>query len=228
MNSKTWQEQKGSLGVLESWSPAKSTPALQHSSTPGPRRSRVAFTIIELLAVIAIIGLLAGMVLFLGPAINDLRKRKLVHAQMEQLAMLIEHYKEVKGFYPPDNPKNPATNSLYYELTAQTTDRILLKKFFGVNGIINSPDGGGATNIFFRSIKDNQIININPAAPLYILGVKVTPPRGSALTDFCPWHYRVAPQTPDPSIHNPNGFDLWVEAEMSKGPMTFGNWKDKE
>jgi prepilin-type N-terminal cleavage/methylation domain-containing protein len=76
-----------------------------------------AFTLIEMLVVISIIGILAALLL---PAAGAIKRKAILgraKAQMVQLQTAIEAYKQKTGFYPPDNSTNyPALNQLYYEL----------------------------------------------------------------------------------------------------------------
>jgi prepilin-type N-terminal cleavage/methylation domain-containing protein len=194
-------------------------------------KGQMGFTLVELLVVIAIIGILAGLVLWLMPGINDAQKRKAVHAQLEQLTMLIEQYKEVKGYYPPENTVDPGASPMFYELTGTTYKTVpestLMKTLLNAEGIINSTNAIPNPKNFFPNIK-NQYININQNTnppndvPIYVLAVKVRSPQGQ---DYCRWNYRISPPN---ELHNPNGFDLWVEVQLNKGATVIGNWKDKE
>lgn len=103
-----------------------------HSSVEASPRAQAtsAFTLIELLAVIAVIGILAGMVVGLAPAASNKLKESRVRAELQQLVTLIEAYKAKYGVYPPDGIRqlnfpgeglqtvsNPALNPLFYELS---------------------------------------------------------------------------------------------------------------
>jgi prepilin-type N-terminal cleavage/methylation domain-containing protein len=76
-----------------------------------------AFTLIELLVVIGIIGLLASLTVGLTSVASKKSKESRVKAELNQLVTAIETYRSVLGFYPPDNPGMPSTNSLFYELS---------------------------------------------------------------------------------------------------------------
>jgi len=91
-----------------------------------PIRARRAFTLIELLIVISVIVLLAGLTF---PAVRAARlsvMRSRARSEMSQIETAIERYKDRLGFYPPDNPipavnpNNWAMNQLYYELLGTT------------------------------------------------------------------------------------------------------------
>jgi prepilin-type N-terminal cleavage/methylation domain-containing protein len=189
-----------------------------------------AFTLIEMLVVIAIIGTLAGLVLHLGPGIHDAQRRKTVQAQMEQLTLLIEHYKEVKGFYPPGNnaPENAFLNTLYYELTGTNPPVGVDLAAFRVGGILNEKSASGYKD-FFSNIKETQFYESSEHRGARFLGIRTKPPADgpAGFNNFCPWYYRPA-QEGDATIHNPKGFDLWMRVELNRGPTIIGNWKDRE
>lgn len=69
-------------------------------STRSPR-SRKGFTLIELLTVVAIIGILAGILIpTIGAAMTSAKKAK-GRNQMRQYATAIKQYKAEYGYYPP-------------------------------------------------------------------------------------------------------------------------------
>jgi prepilin-type N-terminal cleavage/methylation domain-containing protein len=122
-----------------------------------------AFTLIELLAVIAIIALLAGLVLGTAGLATEKMRESRVRAEHGKLVTAIDVYKTDLGNFPPDN-QDPASldryeragrNSLFYELSGCTfdnagggtfttqnrTEQIKaadLKAAFGVKGVENS------------------------------------------------------------------------------------------
>src|ERR1041384_646935 len=75
-----------------------------------------AFTLIEMLVVISIIGILAALIIGVMPAVNEKQIRSKVSAEREAVESAIERYKLDKGFYPPDNTLFTNFPSLYYEL----------------------------------------------------------------------------------------------------------------
>lgn len=89
--------------------------------------ARFAFTLIELLIVIAVIAILAALLM---PAFSYVEKRSIIQvaqSERDQIETAIGRYHSQYGFYPPDNafttPLNlsPAlTNQLYYELVGTT------------------------------------------------------------------------------------------------------------
>src|SRR5581483_6109223 len=92
------------------------------------RKSKIenAFTLVELLIVIAIIGILVG---FTIPVLKSVKRTQYIShatAELKQLEAAIESYKASHGFYPPGNGVAPGylpgalTNQLYYELEGTT------------------------------------------------------------------------------------------------------------
>ena len=90
-------------------------------------RHASAFTLIELLTVMAIMGVLAALIL---PVMHAVKIHQYIYntqAEMAQLETAIDRYKAAYGFYPP-SPTPPPTpgnqsslvNQLYYELVGTT------------------------------------------------------------------------------------------------------------
>jgi prepilin-type N-terminal cleavage/methylation domain-containing protein len=101
----------------------------QTRSSPPRQFSGSAFTLIELMVVISIIGALAALTVGLGSLASRKSKEARIRAEMTKLSGAIENYKAAMGFYPPDhripdpadpNNKsvgNPFPNQLFYELS---------------------------------------------------------------------------------------------------------------
>jgi len=141
------------------------------------RSASGAFTLIELLVVIAIIGILAGL---LFTAIGPMKKNRMLavaKAELAQVQTAIESYKAKLGYYPPDNPNNTITNTLYFELCGTTNNgtvfgtldgssaisQATLSGVFGRAGFSNSSkiakntDDAAAAVAFLKALRPNQI-----------------------------------------------------------------------
>ena len=107
----------------------------------GNRKSEIgnspAFTLVELLVVISIIGILAG---FTIPALKSFKRTSILKqasAEMAQLETAIDSFKAAYGFYPASNSGYPATpddamfNPLYYELLGTTNNNGLYRTLDG-------------------------------------------------------------------------------------------------
>lgn len=68
---------------------------------PGATGRRAAFTLLELLAVISLIALLAGIVLGVGRRAAESGKTARAKAELAVLAAALEGYKQTYGDYPP-------------------------------------------------------------------------------------------------------------------------------
>jgi len=104
--------------------PSRQPKTLRNHKLESPRW---AFTLIELLTVIGIIGVIAGLILVVA---GPVKKRQYIYTtqtEMAQLETAIERYKAAYGFYPPGRTNAPVlgnqpsyVNQLYYELTGTT------------------------------------------------------------------------------------------------------------
>jgi len=81
------------------------------------------FSLIELLVVIGVIVALAALTF---PVMTAIQRQQTLHraqVELKHIETAIEDYKTKLGFYPPDNPLNPANwtiNQLYFELLGTT------------------------------------------------------------------------------------------------------------
>ncbi len=212
-----------------------------------PNRRTFAFTIIELLMVIAIMAIVAGLIVALAGVSGDNRKINRAKTELAKLVTLIESYKTQVGVYPPDNPSHPGVNSLVYELAGAVRDRsndsdpIYETPFGNISsnqiwatyggddvfppperraGLLNAIDKGADVEDgkVYRILKDirpdqNAIVSGHRS-----LTVPIDGPGGRPN----PWNYRVGTN----AVHNPEGFDLWVEIKVREGIRTIGNWKN--
>ncbi len=88
--------------------------------TAAGRGGDPAFSLIELLVVIGIIGLLAAMIIPMSGWIGGKSRINVATAELKAVEVALASYKDKRGTFPPDNPANPAVNVLFYELTGTT------------------------------------------------------------------------------------------------------------
>jgi prepilin-type N-terminal cleavage/methylation domain-containing protein len=204
---------------------------------------RHAFTLIEMLVVIAIIGIVAALVINMNSGAQTAKRNAQVNGDKNKLMLLIDEYQSKLNFYPPDNtnvdgwPPGPiydayaATNPLIYELTGATN----------TNGNIQVFDGSIIpSNIYNQVFSRQSVANSNPDEPhsFYIPQPKeytnydaVTGLKGLLvpvsllpnMTNY--WHY----DSSSTNRHNLSSYDLWAEYLIgTKGGSnvitTNGNW----
>lgn len=212
------------------------------NSTSHNTHRPAAFTLIEMLVVIAVIGILAGMFIGIYPAVNEKRVRARVKAEIALLVIAIEDFKKDQGFYPPDNRNNFAAPPLYYELVGCNLENdqfvptaggrpiqsASVKNALSVDGFVNT----GILPIPPNKPSKNYLPGLNPDQHGYT--TNTTPwaevllvPYRSVDGDFNPWRYNSS--SPE---HNPGSFDLWAEIDLGKRdaagqkvPVIIGNWR---
>jgi prepilin-type N-terminal cleavage/methylation domain-containing protein len=199
-------------------------------------RQRAAFTLIEMLVVIAIIAILAAILVSTLGRSGEAKVRSRVQAELNQLIGAIESFHKKHGFYPPGNERkvgnnliiNTGTNQLFYELTGTEFDKDNDRYKDNFDGTIGSATIGTEFNAkgFVNSGADkfNFHPNLKPSGHSVIPGtsvrVLVVPYRGPG-GDFNPWHYNSSKP-----VRNPDSFDLWAEVDVGGKRFTIGNWKD--
>jgi len=215
-----------------------------------------AFTLIELLTVIAIIGVLATLSF---SALGRIKRQQYIGnatAEMEKLETAIERYKAAYGFYPPDNPANALVNQLYFELLGTTNLAIPpaapfyrslddptiqvqqsdLNTAFGpsVSGFMNcSKPGSGedapkAQNFLLNYKPDQITLFSNNNVGIKII---VTSVGGPDITykPLGPGATGINPWRYNSSspTNNPGGYDLWIQLCISGKTNLICNW-DKQ
>ena len=198
--------------------------------THNPRPS-LAFTLIEMLVVIAIIGILAALFLAISGSASAKKKIARVKVELTQLSVMIDSYKDKLGYYPPDNPSEPRLNTLFYELSGTrprgasyvTVDGSTsisagdLLAVFGVKGFANSSADSTEVSIFSKGLRQSQVAGITNPARAFVLSVPVAGPSPGLNT----WRYVSTNPT-----NNPHGYDLWAEIVAGGKTVIIGNWKD--
>jgi prepilin-type N-terminal cleavage/methylation domain-containing protein len=225
-------------------------PAIRHASRV--TRPPSAFTLIELLTVIAIMGVIAALIL---PVVGAVKKHQYIYntqAEMAKLETAIERYHAAYGFYPPDHPgslTNALVNQLYYELTgtvynptntppvyttldgsAQIPALSVPTAFPGVGGFMNctkpgaGEDAASARN-FLPDLRPNQVwINYTNN------NVAVTLLRGSVGgPDAIYKPLGVQDLNPwrynsSSPTNNPGSYELWIQLRIGGQTNLICNW----
>ena len=178
---------------------------------------RSAFSLIEMLVVIAIIGLLAALVVGGASHFRETSVRAKVQTELNQVVSAIESYHKKYGFYPQDNqktPPNPAYSPLYYELTASSLDPNVALAELGIKGIVNA--GGDDAKSVFPNIGIAGK-NYSTNGSVWQLTAGYRGPDG----DVNPWRYVSKNPT-----NNTETYDLWAEVLVGNKKIVIGNWKD--
>jgi prepilin-type N-terminal cleavage/methylation domain-containing protein len=215
------------------------------------RRTRSgAFTLIEMLVVIGIIGILAALILGTASIASSKMRRAKAEGERDALITAIQSYKNKKGFYPPDNTNSTTVVPLFYELTGTVVtnfgggnsflsrvsgDRLTaanLNTIFGnanISGFVNSSADPSEVQNFCPTIaKSGRTAAFTTNGITYTLfGIFV---RGPVELDSAdgkkvnPWHYVSTNPT-----NNNGSYDLWIDVVYSGKTNRISNWsKDPE
>ena len=205
-----------------------------HIQVKNPAGAARAFTLIEMLVVIAIIGILAALTVGVLPGISEKRTRSRVRAEMVAIETAINTYKEKQGFYPPDNPADVTQAPLFYELTGTdfapgvpafytnilggVVDSVTITNNLGVGGFLNcaQPGSSEARQNYFPTLKPSAYADMPSTPAVKLLVVPIQGTNGT----FNPWRYNSSRPT-----HNADSYDLWVDVVLGGKTITIGNWK---
>lgn len=216
-------------------------------------KSKSAFTLVEMLVVIAVIAILAGL---LFPAFSAIKRQmtiKKAKAELQQVVFWIDSYKSKKGFYPPDHVLagggvDPVVNSLYFELSGvnnielnlanppifQTFDKAATVTaaecltHFGQGGILNcsknGEDGGQPATEFLKQLKPNQYGTNGAGIRLLACSVAWPVDKGQVITGVDLLNpWRYVSTGP---TNNNGTYDLWVDISIANKTYRISNWDE--
>ena len=234
----------------------KNDAAYSADSFRAPHRTSPAFTLVEMLVVISIIAVLAGLTF---PVMKSVKKTQYIShtkAEMEALKTAIQRYHDTYSIYPPSNPNYnpniPATTNLamfsplYFELLGTTNNNGTYQTLdgsasigagnitggFGVGGFINcskagSTEDAAAAKPFLGDLKPNQY-------NIYITNnsVQVALLLGSVGGPDQNYQPLGAPNINpwryiSPGINNPNSYDLWIQIQFGGTRYLICNWSSQ-
>ncbi len=209
-----------------------------------PKQKTQAFTLIELLMVIGIIGIVVGLTVGLVATAGPKKAAAATAAQMAKIQSALESYKKKFGTYPPDEPNWASTNAhwnpLAYELggvrnvspnfaaesdPSHLVNNLMIGSYFNLPGFVNQKTGGSPE--VFLNLKGGSgmgadfalLTNGSGHPAVMLLQVPAKHPAGGAANV---WRYRAYPVTG----HNPKSYDLWAEIEQKGGGTNFiKNWR---
>jgi len=227
------------------------------SSTSSIRNGARAFSLIELLVVIGVIVLLAGLTLPVMQGVSAAQAKHRARVELGAIETAIMNYKTKLGYYPPDNPLNPADwyiNQLYYELLGttetvgptgqpvsyQTLDgsaSLAVGNFqaafysgTGVTGFMNCSKAGADDNVA-KAVKFLE--RLRPDRFLEVKSLPQCTVLGVSMAGSPVFTGRVngeiVPYGYNMSSpqHNPGSFDLWVDIIVGGKTNRISNWSAK-
>jgi prepilin-type N-terminal cleavage/methylation domain-containing protein len=188
-----------------------------------PRHGRAAFTLIELMAVITIIVILAALVVGSMGFVNERQAKAKANVQLGILAKALEDYKLDNGTYPPTANKTGSftTNGtstsaeLYVALFYEGYDYAQQNSPANWTKKVNGVDVPKATKIYIPELNP---INSKQGWTDPVTGT--TPPASVPLKD--PWGYQYCYRTATNNAGIANGgtqnpdFDLWSMGKNGK------------
>jgi prepilin-type N-terminal cleavage/methylation domain-containing protein len=201
-----------------------------------------AFTLVELLVVISIIGIIAALTVGVIKGASRKRDESAAKAQLAKIETALEDYKKKFGTYPPDFPafaaNNPQWNPLAYELgglrrsgvnfisesdPSHTVTPAMAAGCFSLAGFVNADPTKAKSFLNLKSGTSKTadyvfLTNGTPGLPAVML-LQVAAEHPSQAVNV--WRYRAYPS----NGHNPKAYDLWAEIKGKSGTNIIGNWR---
>jgi prepilin-type N-terminal cleavage/methylation domain-containing protein len=213
-------------------------------------RPRLAFTLMELLIVISIISILAGLIIPAAIGIKNKSALNKAKSELRRVAEAIDRYKIRFGYYPPSSANNPWRNSLYFELMGSKRDG---NRFTSLDGAANITDSliysefgvgdaasqkGSISNCtksndeeskpaekLLTEAKSNQYYQYTSGGStlrLLVCSVALPEngPRPLAIPRVNPWAYLKN------GTNHPGSYDLWVDVVVAGKTNRISNWSE--
>jgi prepilin-type N-terminal cleavage/methylation domain-containing protein len=206
------------------------------------KSGRGGFTLIELIVVIAIIGILAGLIIPVIGVVNGRKQISTAQTQLKGIELAIDGYKTKLGFYPPDNPNNQITNQLYFELLGTTNNGAAnpapslwvtmdgsaqigtgtspnISAEFGVSGFANTStrahtdDQGAGASTFLNNLTPNQVGTLDAGGQIKVLVCSVQ------------WPPNLAPLFPSPAAQGLNPW-RYNSSHPTNNTSSYDLWVD--
>jgi type II secretory pathway pseudopilin PulG len=127
------------------------------------RTARAAFTIIELLIVMAIIIVLAGLILATSGYVQNKGKRSRAEAEIAAMSAALESYKADNGVYPSESATSEALNPTGPAAAYAASSQFLYEELSGDRDHDRSTDTGAKSYFAF---KPNMLSPVNQASPV--------------------------------------------------------------
>jgi len=221
-----------------------------------PAAGRRAFTLVELLTVITVIGVLAAFTIPVLTAVKRQQYIKNARAELAQMETAIQRYHDAYGFYPPDSAAragNVPLNQLYYELlgtadnnhvfqtldgSAKINDNTLpapnVNGEYGIGGFINcSKPGAGEDAVpaksFISGLKPKQfgIITNNNIPPVATMALLCTVGGPDPNYPFNGSDFNPWRYNSSGPTNNPGAYDLWVQLKIGGKKNLICNWNNQ-
>jgi prepilin-type N-terminal cleavage/methylation domain-containing protein len=175
----------------------------------GVRRYNMAFTLIELIVVIAIIVILVGLVLSTVGYVQKKAARSRAETEIAAMSAACESYKADNGIYPSSagtDALNPSTTNL---ADYKTPSRDMYGLISGDRDFNGTPDAGARSYMTFKPnslLRDNMSNPPSPSNPV----TAIRDPFGNS------YGYSTMKASGGANGYNPT-FDLWTVADGTAG-----------
>lgn len=200
---------------------------------PSSLFSIASFTLIELLTVITIIVLLAGMIMGTATYANRKSLQSKTHSQLHQMTLALELYKNDFGYFPVSPHAWPKGYSISHATVTTVVDANTIG---GAPSYITSNSWS-----IYRALLGYSVTTRPPAAPNlgrnnYFLEVKVDQIQNVKGTNYLVdpygnvWGYYNAPSTALlTNQYNPRSYDLWSYGLYPVDPTNslISNWRQQ-